>query len=200
MAQPVEGGKGYTYADYLTWDDGRRWEIIDGVAYEKIEGPSVASDMTPAPGRNHQLISGRLFGAIFNFLKDTNAQVYSAPFDVVFKSNVFSQEQIVVVQPDLSIFCSDKNLDEKGATGAPDWVIEILSPYTSVYDLTTKFLLYQRNFVKEYWVVEPAKKTITAFILEDNKFGDGNRFMEPQQIHSFIFPDLKIDLREIFEK
>lgn len=196
MAQPIEGGKGYTYADYLTWDDGRRWEIIDGVAYEKIEGPSVASDMTPAPGRFHQSIVTNLIREIGIYLKGKPGRVFSAPFDV----RLSESGNMIVVQPDLSIFCSDKNLDEKGATGAPDWVIEILSPYTSVYDLTTKFRLYQRNFVKEYWVVEPAKKTITAFILEDNKFGEGNRFMEPQQIQSYIFPDLKIDLREIFTK
>ncbi len=200
MSQPVEGRRGYTYADYLTWDNGRRWEIIDGVAYEKIEGPSVVSDMTPAPGRHHQLISGRLFAAIFNFLKDKNAHVYSAPFDVVFKSDDNLPAQNVVVQPDLSIFCSDENLDEKGAAGAPDWIIEILSPYTSAYDLNTKFLLYQRCFVKEYWVVDPAKKIVTAFILEDVMYGEGKGFMEVQHIYPSIFSDLKIDLREIFAK
>jgi len=107
---------------------------------------------------------------------------------------------MIVVRSDFSIVCSDKNLDEKGAICEPDWVIEILSPYTSVNDLTIKFRLYQRYLVKEYWVADPVKKTVTTFILEDNKFGEGNRFMEPQQIHSFIFPDLKIDLQEIFAK
>jgi len=85
MAQPIERGKGYTYEDYLTWNDGRRWEIIDGVAYEKIEGPTIVSDMTPGPNRDHQLISGRLFGVIFNFLTGKKAQIYSAPFDIVLR-------------------------------------------------------------------------------------------------------------------
>lgn len=200
MAQPIEGRKGYTYFDYLTWHDGKRWEIIDGIAYEKIEGPSVMSDMTPAPGRHHQLISGRLFAAIFNFLKGKNAQVYSAPFDVIFKNEDNPLEKNVVVQPDLSVFCTDEYLDEYGASGAPDWIIEILSPYTSNLDLNTKFLLYQRYSVKEYWVLDPVKKLTTVFILKDGKYGEGKIFFETQNIYPFVFPDLKIELREIFTK
>jgi len=106
----------------------------------------------------------------------------------------------IVVQPDLSIFCSDEKLNEKGAIGAPDWIIEILSPYTSVLDLNKKFFLYQRYFVKEYWVVDPVKKIVTAFILENHHFADGRQFDENESIYSPIFTDLKIELRGIFAK
>ena len=199
MAQPVERGKGYTYADYLTWNDDKRWEIIDGVAYEKKEGPSVVSDMTPAPGRRHQLISGRLFAAIFNFLKGKSAQVYSAPFDVVLKRENNTSAQTVVVQPDLSIFYSDKNLDDKGATGAPDWIIEILSPSTASRDLGTKLLLYQNFQVKEYWIVDPDKKIVSVFTLGgDARYAIGNEYKNEDHIAPSLFPGLEIDLREIF--
>lgn len=196
MAQPVERGKGYTYADYLTWNDGKRWEVIDGVAYEKIEAPSIVSDMTPAPGMYHQTIVTNLIREIGIYLKGKIGRVFSAPFDV----RLSESNEDIVVQPDLSIFCTDQYLDEKGATGPPDWIIEILSPYTSVHDLTTKFLLYQRYNVKEYWVVDPSIKTVTAYTLEDDKYGEGKIFMEAQQIYSSIFPDLKIDFMEVFKK
>ncbi len=137
-----------------------------------------------------------MFAAIYNFLKSKNAEVYSAPFDV----RLSESENEIVVQPDLSIFCTDKNLNEKGASGAPDWIIEILSPYTSWHDLHTKFYLYQRCHVKEYWVVDPSKKTVTAFVLEDGLYGEGKVFSELQHISPSVFSDLKIDLEEIFAK
>jgi len=196
MRKPVEGGKGYTYADYLTWNDGKRWEIIDGVAYEKNEGVySFVSDMSPAPGRYHQAIVSNLIREIGIYLKGKEGRVFPAPFDVT-----LTESGIVnIVQPDLSIFLNNENLDERGATGAPDWVIEILSPYTSSKDLGTKKLLYQKFKVREYWIVDPVKKVVSVFILnKENSYDHGNVFSQRDKVNSNTFPDLEINFSEIF--
>ncbi|RKX73785.1 MAG: hypothetical protein DRP87_18245, partial [Spirochaetes bacterium] len=138
----------YTYADYLSWPDDERWELIDGVAY----------NMSPAPGRQHQEISITISGEIYDFLKDKPCHVYAAPFDVRLPENPDEQDKEIttVVQPDVSVFCDESKLDERGATGAPDIAVEILSPYTSVKDQREKLALYERFGVREYWIVDPA--------------------------------------------
>jgi Uma2 family endonuclease len=196
MRQPLQGESGYTYEDYLAWDDGRRWEIIDGIAYEKSEGPSIVNDMTPAPGRFHQTIVGNLFREIGVYLKGKPGRIFSSPFDV----KLGDQGNESIVQPDLSIFCSSEVLDEKGANGPPDWVIEVLSPYTKSRDLGIKKQLYQKFKVKEYWIVSPEKKSVSVFILKDrNRYSPAIEFQKDANVRSFTFPDLEINLQEIFQ-
>jgi len=195
MAQPVEGRKGYTYADYLTWDDDKRWEIIEGVAYEKIEGPSIVSDMSPAPSRKHQAIVANLVRKIGTYLMGKSGRIFPAPFDVRFSES----GNVTIVQPDLSIFCSNEYLDESGASGAPDWIVEILSPYTLQKDMGLKFQLYEKSGVKEYWIVDPAKKNVSVFISGKNgRYERRSESGENENIFSFVYPDLEINLREIF--
>ncbi|MHB8057961.1 MAG: Uma2 family endonuclease [Desulfuromonadaceae bacterium] len=134
----------YYYSDYLTWNDGERWELIDGVAYS----------MSPAPGRRHQEISGELFRQLANYLKGKQCKVYDAPFDVRLSDQVDASDNYIetVVQPDILVVCDRTKLDEKGCNGAPDLIIEITSPSTAKHDLGTKFDLYQKHAIQEYWI------------------------------------------------
>jgi len=121
----------WTYADYLTWPDDERWEIIDGVAYA----------MSPSPGKRHQELFGELFRQIANFLKGKSCKVFAAPFDVRLSdiSTASDNYAETVVQPDIFVVCDKNKLDERGCKGAPDLIIEISSPSTGKNDLTIKF-------------------------------------------------------------
>ncbi len=141
------------YRDYLEWDD--RWELINGVVY----------DMTPAPSRMHQKISGDLFSLIHNQLDGKPCEVYAAPFDVRLpdKTGATDNETNTVVQPDIVVICDPEKLDDRGCLGAPDLVVEILSPATAAKDLQVKRDLYEKHGVKEYWIVHPADKLLMAY-------------------------------------
>jgi Uma2 family endonuclease len=154
LKQPTQ----YSYADYLTWDDDERWEIINGFAY----------CMSPAPSRKHQSISVELEGQILNFLKaqQSRCEMYHAPFDVRFPESVHDNEQIIdVVQPDISVICDLSKLDDRGCHGAPDWIIEILSPSTAQKDHDLKRQLYEKNNVQEYWLVDPTHESVIVYRL-----------------------------------
>jgi len=180
----------YTYADYLTWPDEERWEIIDGIPYA----------MSPAPTRKHQGVLGELFRKFANYFDNKPCRVYVAPFDVRLAFD-YSDDHLVdtVVQPDISIFCKKDRLDDKGAVGAPDLVVEILSPSTTKKDIKTKLLLYQKYGVREYWMLEPEKETVEVVVLDENgKYNPGKEY--DAMITSSIFPELTIDLLTLFEK
>jgi Uma2 family endonuclease len=179
-----------SYADYLTWNDGKRWELIDGTAF----------DMTPAPGTRHQQVSGALFANIYTFLKGKPCQVFSAPFDVCLFEHSEGNEDITdVIQPDITIICDKRKINEKGIKGAPDWIIEVLSPSSIKYDFGTKLLLYQKYGVKEYWIVDPDAKTINLYKIDDTgKYGHYKTFGEKDLVSPTLFPELKINLTEIF--
>ena len=147
----------FTYADYYAWDDGKRWELINGQAYL----------MEPGPIWEHQGISGNLFGQLYVFLRDKPEIAFHAPFDVRLNAAVGDD---TVLQPDLVVICDRSKLDRTGCKGAPDMVIEILSPSTAGRDRVQKFNLYQEAGVREYWIVDPDSKTVSAHILENGKY------------------------------
>ena len=147
----------YTYADYCTWDDDKRWELIDGVAYA----------MSPAPTTKHQESGGELYRQLANFLKDKPCKVFHAPFDVRLNADA---DDDTVVQPDLVVVCDKSKLDDSGCNGAPDMVIEILSPSSAKRDKVLKFNTYQRVGVREYWVVDPDSKTVYAHVLKNGEY------------------------------
>lgn len=125
MAIPTNKDKLYTYADYKTWPENARYEILDGTLF----------NMSPAPGTAHQKVSGNFFQSIANYLEDKPCQGFSAPFDVFLPEENDPVENIrTIVQPDLSIICDDSKLSEKGCTDAPDIIIEIISPSTASHD------------------------------------------------------------------
>jgi Uma2 family endonuclease len=147
----------YTYADYITWPDDERWELINGAAY----------NMSPAPGRKHQRIVGIIFAELYHYLKEKPCDVYISPFDVRLSTDRAADDDdiINVVQPDVSVYCSPDKLDEAGAVAAPDLVVEVLSPATSVKDQREKLVLYDRFGVREYWIVDPANQTVSVYTL-----------------------------------
>jgi len=180
----------YTYSDYLNWDDDERWELIDGVAY----------NMTPAPSRRHQDISGELFRQFATYLLDKPCQVYVAPFDVrLHEADEDETDSTTVVQPDISVICDAEKLDDAGCIGAPDLIVEILSPSTSRKDHKEKFIRYERAGVKEYWLVDPEAKTATVFKLgTDSLYGRPDVYSDEEKIVVGILPELEINLPLVF--
>src|ERR1035437_6969699 len=152
----------HTYADYIGWSDGARYELIDGIAYA----------MSPAPTRRHQEVVGEMYRQIANTLKGSPCQPYIAPFDVRLpNANEADSDIDTVVQPDISVICDKSKLDERGCRGAPDWVIEVLSSGTASHDQIVKRALYERVGVREYWLVHPADKVVTIYLLANGAYG-----------------------------
>ncbi len=179
MALPAEKPyREFNYADYLSWDDGKRWELIAGTAY----------DMTPAPGRRHQWAVLALGSALFRFLEGKRCQVYVAPFDVRLPEPDETDETASnVVQPDIVVVCDRKKLDDRGCRGAPDLVIEVLSPHATGRDLEIKLRLYERHQVREYWIVDPWQKLVTLHRLgTDGKY----RPTEARNIEAILDTDV----------
>ncbi len=156
MALPAEKGR-CTFADVLAWNDSERVELIGGEIFL----------MAPAPSRAHQEISGEIFRQIANYLEGKRCRVYHAPFDVrLFEREEDRPEDVdTVVEPDLTVVCDLSKLDHYGCRGAPDMVIEILSPSTRRHDRLVKLGLYQRAQVREYWIVDPENKAVQVLTL-----------------------------------
>ncbi len=184
----------YTYADYLTWQLDKTVELIKG----KI------MMMLPAPNVKHQSVSWQLSGSLFNHFKKQPYYPFAAPFDVRLydhqKSLKADKEIHTVIQPDLCVICDKEKLTEQGCLGSPDWIIEILSKGSSKNEMQTKYELYQENGVKEYWIVYPYAQAVHQFILDEatEKYQLINMFAEEDIATSQLFPDLEIDLRDVF--
>jgi len=184
----------YTYADYLTWQLDKTVELIKG----KI------MMMSPAPSVKHQRISWQLSGVLFQYFKSKDCRAFTAPFDVRLynhKKSVKADKEIhTVIQPDLCVICDSNKLTEQGCLGAPDLIIEILSKGNSKKEVQTKYSLYQESGVTEYWVVYPYEQTVNQFVLDQstNKYQLLKMFAEDDIATSHIFPDLEIDLKEVF--
>ncbi len=165
MPLAVKDNRRHTYGEYLTWPEwplGERYELIDGVAYA----------MTPAPSRSHQRLLGELFREIAQALEQSGCEVNIAPFDVRLPDHDEADEAIVnVVQPDLVVVCDPAKLDERGCRGAPDWIVEVLSPSTAAHDQIRKLALYERHGVKEYWLAHPTDRVVTVYRLEEGRYG-----------------------------
>ncbi len=152
--QKSQGKKKYTYGDYLTWPDDERWEILDGEAF----------DMTPAPTTDHQRISRELCAVIHAFLVGKTCEMFDAPVDVLFPKSDEADEQVTtVLQPDVLVVCDPAKVTPRGIRGAPDFVIEILSPSTASKDLIRKRRLYEIHGVKEFWTIHPTDRMVTVY-------------------------------------
>jgi len=182
----------YTYADYLQWNDNERWELIGGVAY----------NMSPAPSRKHQEISQNLSRKIGNYLEGKSCKVYAAPFDVRLPLGDEEDKRTGnVVQPDIVVVCDSAKLDDRGCTGAPDLIIEILSPSTAKKDMVVKLHLYEKAGVKEYWLVHPTDHTVTVFMLgNDGRYGRFEMYDQSDQLAMGIFSDFVLDLKDVFSE
>lgn len=182
----------YTYKEYLKWESGR-CELIDGIVY----------DMTPAPSRLHQKISIDLATNIYNQLVGKLCEVYVAPFDVRLPDNkeVANENIVTVVQPDIVVVCDSEKLDDLGCLGAPDMVIEILSPSTAAKDLQSKRDLYERHGVKEYWIVHPTDKIIMVYLPgADGGYRKAVVYASEDVLKSTAIADLSVNLEGLFGK
>ncbi|MFZ3371489.1 MAG: type II toxin-antitoxin system prevent-host-death family antitoxin, partial [Desulfitobacteriaceae bacterium] len=191
MGAPIKRlGQDFTYHDYLSWQDEIRCELIDGNVF----------DMTPAPSRLHQSVLGELHALFHNYFKGKSCKIYTAPFDVRLpQAHESDEETSTVVQPDLVVVCDPKKLDDRGCKGTPDLVIEVVSPSTMRKDLKTKFHLYERAGVREYWIVHPEQQIISIFHLTaELKYGRPDTYTVPDTYSVGIFPDLNIDLTSVF--
>ena len=181
--------KTYTYSDYLLWQFSERVELIKGFILK----------MSPAPSRNHQTISQNLNWKIYNFFQNHNCSVYVAPFDVRLPVKS-AKKDTTVVQPDLCIICDEYKLDDKGCNGAPDLIVEILSPKNSKHDVDTKFNLYQESGVKEYWIVEPEARIVLVYSLINDEYIGSKPFSEGEIVKSPLFTEMKIAVDDVFDR
>ena len=191
----LDVNKRYTYADYLTWQFYERVELIKGWLHK----------MSPAPRRLHQKIEGILHVKLWLFFENRTCEVYQSPFDVRLIKNKGQIDQKIdtVVQPDICVICDKSKLDDAGCIGAPDLIVEILADSTAKKDYNEKFNLYEENEVKEYWIVNPATKTIEIFSLVENKYVSLGLFNEQEgatTVEGHLFPELSIELKTIFSE
>jgi len=178
----------YTYADYLLWQFTERVELLRG----KIR-------QMAAPNRRHQVISRRLQYAIMTAPLKSPCELYDAPFDVRLTRMRNDKEVKTVVQPDLCVICDPSKLDERGCNGAPDLIIEILSPGNSRTEMRDKFDLYQEAGVLEYWIVSPIEKAVQVFQLnEQGRFIGLPPVVEGDILTTPVVPNLGVDVTEVF--
>jgi len=181
MAVSAIRDRRYTYQDYQGWSDEERWEIIDGILY----------NMSPAPLIRHQRISGNLFYVLKKKI-DKRCPVFEAPTDVVF-------DDYNVVQPDVFAVCDKNKITEADIQGAPDLIIEVISPGTALKDRQTKKKLYERFGVKEYLIVFPETDTIERYVLRKGRYGFPEIFKGNDILPLMVF-EIEINLSEIFER
>lgn len=185
-----EDGKYYTYSEY------RRIIDNDGseppIRYELINGTPVVMD---APSWMHQNISIALVLQLGNFLKGKQCKVFSAPFDVRLNA---SDADDTVVQPDILVICDHSKLSGTGCIGAPDMVIEILSPSTARHDRIVKLQLYEKFGVREYWLIDPEINAVTVYVLENGRY-----YVKPYRdtdvVPVHVLEGCTVELSEIFE-
>ena len=162
MDLALRTGKHYTYADYLQWPDDTRYELIDGEAFR----------MAPTPLIEHQEIAGEVYCQLANQLDGQPCRPYIAPVDVRLPRKDEADAAIdTVVQPDVLVVCDPHKIDRRGVRGAPDWVLEVLSPSTAAHDQIAKRRTYERAGVREYWLVHPGDRTLTVYVLDNGQYG-----------------------------
>jgi Uma2 family endonuclease len=182
--------KTYSYADYLLWNFEERVELILGKIFK----------MSPGPRTAHQKVVTNLFREFAVFLKGKKCQVFVAPFDVRLPATKGSDNKqiITVVQPDICVVCDENKIDERGCLGAPDFIIEITSPYSASKDTVNKFNLYESAGVLEYWIVWPEEKTVQVYDLKEGSYQLRDNYEFEGKILVNVLPGLELDLKEIF--
>lgn len=182
----------YTYADYLTWDIEEMVELIKGKVFKKAAA---------APRRAHQWLTGSLFRDMSLFLKGKNCQAYIAPFDVRLPVKSKKDDKIfTVVQPDICVVCDLEKLDEKGCVGAPDLVVEVLSPGNKQVELQYKYEVYEESGVKEYWLVDPESQTLLIYRLVQGKYQSSRLMTLGDIAKSAVIEGFQLDLTDYFSE
>lgn len=181
-----------TYADYMSWDEDVRCEVIDGrlISYNF------------SPSKNHQMVLGQLHRRFGNYLENKPCEVMIAPFDVYLfaDENSLTDDTDNWVEPDLFIICDDEKLKENGLFGAPDMVIEVLSPSNPKNDKIYKLNAYEKAGVQEYWIVDPQYQMVDVYLLEGDRLRLNRTYSSQEAVSVHIFHDLPVDLNQIFVK
>ncbi|PPD34195.1 MAG: hypothetical protein CTY19_04900 [Methylomonas sp.] len=184
MAFALEKDKHYTYRDYLSWPDDVRCELIDGVVYM----------MSPAPILAHQDVAGEIFFQAKQALRGKPCRAMIAPLDVRLPRHDEADENTdVVVQPDVLVVCDPNKLDRRGVRGAPDWVVEVLSPSSASRDQIEKRRIYERHGVLEYWLVHPTDRILTVYQLQNGEYGKPDIFKLEGSTPVTVLPGVSID-------
>ncbi len=191
----LDFSKHYTYSDYLLWQFKERVELLKGRLLPLA-----------APNVQHQSIASNLNGVLWLHLKGKPCQVFPAPFDVrlpLHQNKIVSDKIDTVVQPDLCVVCDDRKLDKQGCIGAPELVVEILSPGNSKRELKDKYELYEQAGVLEYWIVDPERRTVLVYLLDktSGKFtSSAPPLTDEDTLVASAIKDLMIPLNEIFQE
>jgi Uma2 family endonuclease len=181
--------KTYSYADYFSWSFQERVELIKGKIF----------NMSPAPNRVHQTIVRDIAKQLLNFLDNNPCQVYFAPFDVRLERVKDDKKVQNVVQPDICVVCDLTKLDDRGCSGAPELVIEILSPGNTKKEMKYKFELYETAGVLEYWIVDPTERIVWQYNLENSQFINHKPLIDEDTLYSSVIPNFSIKLESIFQ-
>lgn len=190
VKEPFSAYGHYSYADYLSWQLDETVELIRGKVFKQAAA---------APRRVHQEISMILSNKLYEFLKGKTCKVYVAPFDVRLPVSSRKHEDIdTVVQPDLCVICDPEKLDELGCVGAPDLIVEILSPGNNKKELQLKYEVYEASGVKEYWVVHPDERSLLIYTLEAGKYRPSQLFTFGDHVESQVLAGFVLDLDEVF--
>jgi len=171
----IRQGRHHTYQDWLETehDEDTRVELIDGNIY-----------MFASPSRRHQAVLGEIFRQLSNHLHGKHCKVYAGPIDV-------RLEKDTVVVPDIIVVCAPDKLTKAGVEGPPDLIIEILSPSTTRHDKLTKFNLYRRAGVAEYWIVDPEYNILTVYNLAKSEY---NVYCETDTVAVNALPGFEMNL------
>ena len=179
--------KTYTYKDYILYDENEKIELIEGKIY----------NMNPAPSRIHQKLITEILFRIRSYIEVNNGscEVYPSPFDVILKNDdEIIEDSKNIIQPDISVICDKSKLTDKGCTGSPDMIVEIVSPYNPNNDFIRKLNLYDKYKVKEYWIVNPMKKNILVYKLDENEsYGMPDIYTFEDKVKVSIYNNLEID-------
>ena len=191
MGLPKRDLERHTYADYASWPEQIRYELIDGIAYA----------MGPAPARRHQEVAGEIFRQIADALEGSLCRPYMAPFDVRLPRAGEADDAVdTVVQPDISVVCDKAKLDDRGCRGAPDWIVEVLSPATASHDQIVKRALYERVGVREYWLVHPADLVVTIYLLHAGAYGKPAVHELAGTTAATVLPEVSIDWARVLRE
>jgi Uma2 family endonuclease len=182
--------KQYSYADYLKWTFQERLELIRGWIFPMS-----------APNRRHQQISWNITTSFVDYFRKAPCKVYFAPFDVRLprKPTPDNAKVETVLQPDLCVICDLNKLDDKGCMGAPDLIVEILSPGNTKKEMKQKFDVYQESGVREYWLIQPDDRNVFQYVLNDEGIYIGlHPLTDEDELVSRVFPDFRINLEGVF--
>jgi len=182
--------KSYTYADYFSWKFDERVELIKGKIFR----------ISPAPNRIHQKLAGYIHIRLGNYLEGRSCEVYEAPFDVRIPRISKDDKQIItVLQPDVCVICDLSKLDKRGCVGAPDVVVEILSPGNNAKELKNKYEVYQEAGVREYWVVSPQNQWVRIYTLENGSFRESPYYVAGDTANSSVLEGFSIIINDLFK-